>query len=330
MGICEIADISKLAEIRPPFLEAMSQRDNIMGFISIIAIILLVSVAVWLWRLSKAQMTDLSLETLLVPRPEVTASPIPNPSVISVLYKAVIDWLSTILPFVVLVGLVAGVVGSIYLLLLKGYIWAVLILALLLLLPLVNQYKRGYKGSMNGAYRVSEPGEPYRRVEYVGEATLPMKVYVGDSHSISINLKPIFGILQTGAEPLRIQDTESGKLVAVQILRDGSLQQFLEIELLAAGLEVGGEKKQRQTLTSETLSYRWNCYFPNSGNHTLSLILRLVSPSGTIELGAIQHSIKVVKLDHLTQRQVWLIASLAGIVSGGLAIAEVLHQLGAW
>ncbi len=290
-----------------------------MGFISIIATILLVGVAVWLWRLSKAQMTDLSLETLLVPRQEVTTSPIPKPSVISVLYRAVIDWLSTILPFVVLVGLVSGVVGSIYLLI-KGHIWAVLIL---LLVPLL--LRRRWK-----CEEQYERCEPCRRVEYVGEAALPMKVYVGDSHSISINLKPTFGIPQTGAEPLRIQDTKSGKLVTVQILRDGSLQQFLEIELLAAGLEVGGEKKQRQTLTSQTLSYRWNCYFPNSGNHTLSLILRLVSPSGTIELGAIQHSIKVVKLDHLTQRQVWLIASLAGIVSGGLAIAEVLHQLGAW
>jgi len=324
-----------------------------MGFISIIATILLVSVAVWLWRLSKAQMTDLSLETLLVPRQEVTASPIPKPSVISELYGAVIDWLSTILPFVVLVGLVAGVVGSIYLLI-KGYIWAVLILALLLLplllLRTIRCKDRMYKEAKSRApqpmhmpdydlledsdfleeFDLPEPCEPYRRVEYVGEAALPMKVYVGDSHSISINLEPIFGILQTGAEPLHIQDTKSGKSVAVQILRDGSLQQFLEIELLAAGLEVGGEKKQRQTLTSQTLSYRWNCYFPNSGNHTLSLILRLVSPSGTIELGAIQHSIKVVKLDHLTQRQVWLIASLAGIVSGGLAIAEVLHQLGAW
>lgn len=296
-----------------------------MGFISIIATILLVGVAVWLWRLSKAQMIDLSLETLLVPRQEVTTSPIPKPSVISVLYRAVIDWLSTILPFVVLVGLVSGVVGSIYLLI-KGHIWAVLIL---LLVPLLLRRTMRLE-CKDRIFDLREPCEPYRRVEYVGEAALPMKVYVGDSHSISINLKPIFGILQTGAEPLRIQDTKSGKSVAVQILRDDSLQQFLEIELLAAGLEVGGEKKQRQTLISQTLSYRWNCYFPNSGNHTLSLILRLVSPSGTIELGAIQHSIKVVKLDHLTQRQVWLIASLAGIVSGGLAIAEVLHQLGAW
>jgi hypothetical protein len=315
----------------------MPQRDNIMGFISIIATTLLVGVAVWLWRLSKAQMIDISLETLLFPTQEVTASPLHKPSIISVLYRAVIDWLSTILPFVVLVWLVSSVVGSIYFLI-KGYVWAALILALLLLLLLLQtikckdrmRYKEAGVCEAPIMYDALPDLLAYRRVEYVGEAALPMKVYVGDSHSISINLKPTFGILQTGAEPLRIQDTKSGKLVAVQILRDGSLQQFLEIELLAAGLEVGGEKKQQQTLTSQTLSYRWNCYFPNSGNHTLSLILRLVSPSGTIELGAIQHNIKVVKLDHLTQRQVGLIASLAGIVAGGLAIAEVLHQLGVW
>jgi hypothetical protein len=249
-------------------------------------------------------------------------------------YRTAVDWLSTILPFVVLVGLVLGVVGGIYLFS-KGYIWAVLILALLLL-PLLHLLflrrlpARPAKEEEIIAYAPLESVGKIEYIKYAGEAVLPRKVYAGDSHSISINLNPAFWIPPTGTEPLRIQDTRSGKSIVVQILRDGSLEQFLEIELLAAGLTVDGGKKQRQPLTSQPLPYCWNCYFPNSGNHRLSLILRLVSSSGTIELGVIPHSIKVVKLDHLTQRQVWIMASLAGIVSGGLAIAEVLHQLGVW
>nr|QNO50568.1 hypothetical protein HGEBJNHG_00043 [Methanosarcinales archaeon ANME-2c ERB4] len=248
-------------------------------------------------------------------------------------YRTAVDWLSTILPFVVLVGRVLGVVGGIYLLI-KGYILVVLILALLLLpllcLVFLRRLPEPAKEREIIAYAPIESVGKIEYIKYAGEAVLPKKVYAGDSHSISINLNPAFWIPPTGTEPLRIQDTRSGKSIVVQILRDSSLEQFLEIELLAAGLTVDGEKKQRQPLTSQPLPYCWNCHFPNSGDHRLSLILRLVSSSGTIELGVIPHSIKVVKLDHLTQRQVWIMASLAGIVSGGLAIAEVLHQLGVW
>lgn len=315
-----------------------------MDFILILATILLVGVTVWLWRLSKAQTIDISLETSLAPRQEVTVSPIPKPSAISMWYRTAVDWLSTILPFVVLVGFVLGVVGGIYPLI-KGYIWTVLILALLLLpllyllflrrllAPAPESAKKAEESEKEEemiAYGPIESGGKIEYIKYVGEAVLPRKVYAGDSHSISINLNPAFWIPPTGTEPLRIQDTRSGKSIVVQILRDSSLEQFLEIELLAAGLTVDGEKKQRQPLTSQPLPYCWNCYFPNSGDHRLSLIIRLVSSSGTIELGVIPHNIKVVKLDHLTQRQVWLMASLAGIVSGGLAIAEILHQLGIW
>ncbi len=183
------------------------------------------------------------------------------------------------------------------------------------------------KGSHGTA---SKPQRKGASLEFEGEATLPRQVYVGDSHSISVVLRPAPRAPEIGHKQLRIRDTKRGKSIVIDIPRDIDTEQFLEIELLAAGLEVAGEAKQRQPLTSPTLSYWWNCYFPNSGRHGLTLVLRLVSASDATELGAVHHNINVAKLDGLTQRQVWLMASLAGILSGGLAIAEALRQLGVW
>jgi len=290
-----------------------------MDFILVVATVLLVSAAVWLWRLGKAQVIDLSLETLPIPMKAFAGGAIPRLYAITVRYRTTLVWL--------LIVTILAAIGSVISLEIfhLGLPLTILVFFLLLLLLFL------LFSASHGAPEIMPLPETWSgEYAYDGEATLPRKVYEGDSQTISINLKPTFWIPQTSGESLRIQDTKSGKSVAVQIPQNGSLQQFLEIELLAAGLTVAGEKKQQQRLAFQTLSYHWNCYFQNSGNHTVSLVLRLVSVSATIEIGAIQHSIKVVKLDHLTQRQVWLVASLAGIVSGGFAIAEVLHQLGVW
>lgn len=183
------------------------------------------------------------------------------------------------------------------------------------------------KGS-HGA--VSKPQRRDASLAFEGEATLPRQVYVGDSHPISVVLRPTSRISTTRREQPHVRDTRHGKLIVMDIDWDAGLEQFLEIELLAAGLEIAGEEKQRQPLNSPRLTYWWNCYFPNSGWHWLSLVLRLVSQSETMELGVVPHNINVAKLDGLTQRQVWLMASLAGILSGGLAIVEALRQLGVW
>ncbi len=181
------------------------------------------------------------------------------------------------------------------------------------------------------------------KVAYSGEAALPRKVYEDNSRNISINLKRTFSIPDEDSDPLQIQDIRSGKSIVLKILQDSSLEQFLEIELLAAGLTVGGDKKQRQNLTLDTLSYHWNLYFPNSGNHEITLILRVVSPDGTIGLGNLDHTIRVVKLDNLTRRQYLLLTSLAAVLTGGFGLkllgglpgvfnklTGVLSRLGVW
>ena len=300
-----------------------------MDFVLTPAIVLFIAIAVWLWRLGKEQITDLAVEILLAPGQEVTTSPIFKPSAIKVWYGRAIEWLRAIFPLVILVGFVLGIAVGIYLLIMRGQGWLTLILVLALLLL---YFYFGFAERMMWREEMRYPYAPLppMKVEYAGEATLPKKVYEGDSQNISVDLRPAFWILAIPEEAFSIQNMKSGKSIKLQLLQDSTFEQFLEVELLAAGLTVDGDKRQRCRLTLEKLSYRWNCYFPNSGHHAITLAFRLVCSSDVIELGVIQHTIKVVKLDNLTRRQVWLMASLAGVVSGGLAIAEALHRLSVW
>lgn len=328
-----------------------------MNFLLISVAVFLAGIAVWLWRLSKAQITGLSMEASLAPAQKVTATPLLKPSTLSMRYKKAVAIITKILRFVILVGLIVGT-GYFFSLMIKKYTWVSLIIILILILSVLASFLLKYTILMKekridkklekvdideskkfkskiktigemamGDMVIRDSWSSYRHIfekiiEYTGEATLPKKVYVGDSHCISINLKPTFSILYC-EEPLRIHDSKSGKVIVLQIQRNSSLEQFLEIQLLAAGLVIDGDKMQRQSLTLPALSYYWNCYFPNSGDHKISLIIRVVSQSNSIELGTIQHNIKVAQLDHLTHRQ----AQLAGIVTGVLAVAVSLQQL---
>ena len=355
-----------------------------MNFLLILATFLLISIAGWLWHLSNAQKTYMSLEASLAPVQNVTSMPLLKPSAFNIWYKMalaflmhklylfqktlkkwyqkVIALITNIFPLVVMLGLIFGLAGSIYLisLIIKKSIWissiilGIVILALVLALSVALVKKRWYTkkieiheitqkisekerkivihdifkiGEQTSARDITQEVTIYRKIiEYTGEAILPKKVYLNDSHNISINLKPISETFPTlhSEKPLSIQDIKSGKSIILQIQRDSTLEQFLEIQLLAAGLIVDGDKIQRQSLTLPTLSYNWNCYSPNSGDHVINLIIRVVSQPYTIELGTIQHSIKVAQLDHLTQRQVqW-----TGIITGGLGISVLLQQLG--
>lgn len=342
-----------------------------MNFLLILATFLLIGIAGWLWHLSSAQKTYMSLEASLAPVQNVTSTPLLKPSAFNIWYKKAVAFLmhrlylfrkalkkwyekvialiTNIFPLVVMLGRILGLAGSIYLiyLIIKKSVWTssiilgIVILALVLVLSRAldkkcwntteseickikdSRFMIREQASGRNIYSV---GSNLRKIiEYTGEAILPKKVYVNDSHNISINFKPSETIPTLHSEmPLRIQDIKSGKSIILQIQRDSTLEQFLEIQLLAAGLIIDGDKIQRQSLTLPTLSYNWNCYSPNSGDHVINLIIRVVSQPNIIELGTIQHSIKVAQLDHLTQRQVqW-----TGIITGGLGVSVLLKQLG--
>lgn len=321
-----------------------------MDFIILVAAILLAIIAVWLWSLGKKRDDHFVLVTSLTPKPGVAVFSVPKSNTISYrsishCYEKIKYWLHV----ASIIGFILSIVGIIYLVL-TGQSWiaicpVVVFAVVLLVVYLISKrvyyseclarriekkeaHMLQYYYSHRDYYR--DDYSAYSTIRFTGEVTLPKRVYEGDSRNITVDLKLDISTPTTHGKVLCIQDTKSGKSVVLQFLHDNTLDEFLEIELLAAGLIVDGEKRQRQSLTLQTLVFRWNCYFPNSGNHTLLLTLRAVCPSGAIELGSIEHTIKVVKLDHLTKQQVWILALLAGIISGGLAIAETLRQLGVW
>ncbi len=171
---------------------------------------------------------------------------------------------------------------------------------------------------------------------YVGKVNIPTRIYEGDSLDISIHLKAIHKYVYTSKidQPVNIEEIKNGKQMSVVLegIRHIDDNFFLEIELLAAGLKIDGEKKQQQPIRwpHEDLKYYWNCYFENSGTHTINLILKLIRPSNTNILGTAKHTVKVVRVDHLTKRQLMILMSLSVTISTLLAFAKILKELGVW
>lgn len=168
-----------------------------------------------------------------------------------------------------------------------------------------------------------------RIMKFYGMAQIPQRVYQGDSFNIILTLIP------STRYPVRIEksveQTRKGDKVNLNLMIPTKGVDFLEVEIMAAGFSIDGEKKQKQPLIANELKFQWNCFFEKSGIHTFSFIFKTVDSSGeTNQFGLIEQSIRVAQVDHLTQRQVWLLATSAGILSGVLTLAELLKKLVIW
>jgi hypothetical protein len=162
-------------------------------------------------------------------------------------------------------------------------------------------------------------------ISYHGEAQVPVKVYQNDSKPITILLRPA-AISGTSVEPTLASGGDS--LFEFHTTRDLRRDEFLEVELLASGAVVDGESKQREMLDFRPLSFRWSCYFPNSGRHHVGFTFRLINESGTSVVGDVIREVLVVRIDHLTQRQVLLLAASGGIVSAAYTVFQILAAFG--
>lgn len=170
-----------------------------------------------------------------------------------------------------------------------------------------------------------------------GPAVFPKRVYEGDSCTLTIDLHRTPHVL-SGDEVSYLRRTEDSLhvslLVNLYFVRKDLVKINLELELLAAGFEISGDRRQRQSVSSDVLRYQWNCYFPHSGSHSYALVAREIAEDENrqrvSDIGRMEENLRVVKLDHLTQRQVWLLATCTAILTGGLAVAEALRKLGVW
>lgn len=133
---------------------------------------------------------------------------------------------------------------------------------------------------------------------------LPSRCHYGDSHNIKITAVP-------GSK---------------------NKSNYLEIELQAAGMSIRGDYKQRQSLNSLTLSYRWNANFSKAGTHVVNVLFREVDASGgVVRLAAAKEClIRVLTLDR--QYGPSLIIAIATIITLGYTmrsdITTVLHGFG--
>lgn len=182
-------------------------------------------------------------------------------------------------------------------------------------------------------------------IKFFGQARLPERVMLNESHSISIFLKSDLSefyikdkkigyisehenIVEYPSNRKYIKEYKNKEVLVndfVLYTPANDVFQFIEIELQAAGLSVDGTKTQCQRLTSTNLSYYWNCHFPNSGNHEINFIIRCKKNEDfSINLGRISHEVKVLQLDHLTGNQVRAVGFISVCLSMILLLQEIM------
>ena len=167
-----------------------------------------------------------------------------------------------------------------------------------------------------------------RAAQFVGVLSFPKSCYVNDSREAAVRL-----ILRTDglklADAVEIVHRKSTGLTFELSLGKDSIVEYLEAEILAAGIAVDGAKRQRVSFsTSEVEEFVWNCHFRNSGVFEITIRFRSIGVSGTTtDVGRLSRQVKVRQIDHLTQRQVQVLGMIAAIITGILAIVEALRRL---
>jgi hypothetical protein len=308
--------------------------------VTIVLCFVILSVSVWLISVSRTLYETANVVTALPPTTRVFRSP--KLSRFLVLYGKFTEGLR---PFVgsfypygrgnrrkilrtiaVTLGLLpASLVGVFLLLMGRDIATASLLIALGLILVLLLRIL--YLYSRTGLLDGGGGARKYQSAVYTGQAKLPKRVYIGDSKNFSIELTPsMYSPPQERPVSTENQrDDQVGLKLSVPISSDYA--GYLEVELMGAGFEIRGETRQRQALNSTSLSFMWNCYFPNSGNHSCAFAFYVVGNEGSAKIGHIEHAVKVVRLDHLTQLQLGTFAAIIGIPSGIVLFVNALKAL---
>lgn len=159
---------------------------------------------------------------------------------------------------------------------------------------------------------------------------MPSRLYEGDSKMLVVKLAGWSDLVQNDeARALLLVDDEGNRLPSGLEIRPNCRPKHLEVELLAAGFEVEGEKRQRCQVSATPMCYQWNICPSASGIYEIGLVFRIEDSSNqTHELGLITHELRVPKIDHLTGRQLWILTGTVGALTGLLGVLEILGRLG--
>lgn len=163
------------------------------------------------------------------------------------------------------------------------------------------------------------------------KVNFPSRLYEGDSCMTEVHLTGWSDLAPRGerVRALFFIDEYGNKQPLGMDIETDFNPKYLAIELLAAGFDIEGAKKQKQEISFAPMNYRWNIRPLNSGNYEVGLIFRTENASGrTRELGVVTHNVSVVKIDHLTSRHLWVLTRIFGLLTGTLGVLEVLNRLG--
>lgn len=163
-----------------------------------------------------------------------------------------------------------------------------------------------------------------------GSMKLPKRAYVGDSCIIELFLYPEYKFGRTSKPELKLKRNKDGN-VGISLNWD-NISRYLHIRLIGIGVDVTPIENEIQVLKHGVSYFSWGCEFAKSGIHSIALrcsLTTIYEISGADDNpSAINHTIKVVQFDHLTLRQVKILAAIGGIISILLSLALGLKQLG--
>jgi hypothetical protein len=192
----------------------------------------------------------------------------------------------------------------------------------------VEQITKNRENKSISKAALPESIETFGPLIYVGQGWLPKKIYEGDSKNISFTFsqKPYCRVAQIRSR----SKYDEMKDIDVPIEISPKRNVLLEMKMLAAAVDISGEPIQQVKLSNGSIHFQWNCHFKNSGIHQMAFLLRCIVDSQEVFTDRFEHTVKVVRLDHLTQRQVWAFATFAGLLSGAIGLAEIINRIGLW
>lgn len=166
----------------------------------------------------------------------------------------------------------------------------------------------------------------HERATYSGVITLPHKVYQGDAHQVHIDLNRnlIIGIIEEAKPSFDVENLQEATLSFERRYQE---HQWLEVELQAAGISIDGDRIQRQSLDANQLSFQWSCLFDQFGRREIILNFSVPSKINPINLGQIKQQVKVRNLLGMTQKQLWVVATLSSVITLVLSILDNINSL---
>jgi hypothetical protein len=164
-------------------------------------------------------------------------------------------------------------------------------------------------------------------VRYVGEVKIQNKIYVHENMNIEIKLMKTLADILIRADKLLKKSEHGNDNVEFQTEHSKANPHYLCIELQGANMDVDGEKSQMQVVGADDLIFHWSISFPHSGNFTPRLIFKIKTGIEYKEIGEFSSQIKVVKLDGLLHRDIYLLTVLGTIITLGLSLIKILQLL---